>query len=49
MPVEIRELVIRVTVDDGGSARPGDGEARAEIVAACVEEVMRVLRRRRER
>ena len=54
MPVEIRQLVIRATVDGGGSAeRPSGAKekapAREEIITECVEQVMAILRRERER
>jgi hypothetical protein len=65
MPIEIKELHIRVTVS-GSHAEPGKGTQNAgqkgegagggahgagkdEIVAECVEEVLRVLQARRER
>lgn len=59
MPIEIKELHIRVSVSaPAGSAVPvgapasvptaGNG-AREAIVAACVEQVMELLRERRER
>ncbi len=53
MPIEIRELVIRATVVDKGSEpakeeKPGSG-APKDIVAECVEQVMRILRAERER
>lgn len=58
MPVEIKELVIRaVAVEDGGvdagqgrvesDSAPALDEAR--IVQECVREVLRILRRTRER
>jgi len=57
MPVEIRELTIKVHVDEqaagntgssnaGGSASGGDSSA---IVKEAVEEVMRVLESKKER
>ena len=59
MPVEIRELHIRVTVD-GAPAKPGAAaggpahqaqaeEARDAMIAECVEQVLAILERRRER
>ena len=53
MPVEIRELIIRATV-----VNPGNGESSSAsvtggeddtIIAACVEQVLKILERKRER
>lgn len=59
MPVEIKELVIRATIDpaagaDGGRRQRSAGNRagaaeREAIVSECVEQVMRILRRERER
>lgn len=55
MPVEIRELVIRAVVRDGpaeGEEPPGRADAaeeRQRLVEECVEQVLKVLRRSRER
>lgn len=55
MPIEIRELHIRVSVSppsDGppaGAPTPEAGEGRTALVAECVEQVLQVLRDRKER
>ena len=57
MPIEIRELVIRARVDPGedrpvtSNAAPTarDMEWQAELVQACVKEVLRILEDKRER
>ena len=50
MPIEIKELVIRAVVDDEGRAEAtSDGLASDDIVEVCVQEVLRVLKRSRER
>jgi len=52
MPIEIRELVIRAVVDPAQhQAEPAShGEDdRTRLVQQCVDEVLKVLRRRRER
>lgn len=53
MPLEIKELVIRATVDAGDrdKAPPAEGKPadRAALVAECVEQVMQILRREKER
>ncbi len=56
MPIEIKELVIRAIVEPGGSAdkkQPDSGAKKQsgndETVAECVEQVLEILRRQRER
>ena len=58
MPVEIRELHIRVSVTPPETGRPAGAPApaapadpgrREEIVAECVEQVLQVLDDRQER
>ncbi len=58
MPIEIRELHIRVSVHAGAGGHaagasggaPADGSATREaLVAECVEQVLEVLRDERER
>jgi hypothetical protein len=61
MPIEIKELEIRVAVSGGapeganaaqGGAKGGaatGGRAADEIVAECVEQVLRILQAKRER
>ena len=63
MPIEIRELVIRATVEEEPHAGPGKPPAtrasgpppganateRARLIAECVDQVMEVLRERKER
>ena len=60
MPLEIRELHIRVTVDQpgpggppaGGGAGAGEGgkdDDKDALVTQCVEETLRVLRDKEER
>jgi len=52
VPIEIRELVIRAVVGDDESrqAEPGrSAEATEDLVETCVQEVLRVLKRSRER
>ena len=58
MPIEIRELVIKVTVHDDGyrPARPAAAvsaealaQLRQELTESCVREVLTQLRRQRER
>jgi hypothetical protein len=55
MPIEIRELVIKATVEphrdapEGGAAPAPDGEDRARLIQQCVDEVLKALKRRQER
>lgn len=55
MPLEIRELVIKTSIDEGGAAKEGapgtgrDNPDREELIADCVEQVMQVLRDAAER
>lgn len=54
MPVEIRELIIRATVVNnaaGSSGEVGEGSGGGDgaTIAACVEQVLKILERRRER
>lgn len=53
MPIEIRELVIRAVVEPPPSEGAGEGqladEDRSKFIQQCVDEVLKALRRRRER
>ncbi len=53
MPIEIRELIVKATVRDRASERQsGSSEQRAqkeEIIQECVEQVMAILKHKKER
>lgn len=53
MTVEIRELIIRARVVNSGhrddDSRVETDDAQAAIIADCVEQVLKILARRRER
>ncbi len=55
MPIEIKELIIRATVDDGSGKKKDPGtkkqsdEARARLIEECVEQVLEILRKEKER
>ena len=53
MAVEIRELVIKTTVSDkepGETGKRADvSSARPDLVERCVEEVLKILKREKER
>ena len=54
MTIHIDELVVRTVVEEGGAAAPAEpgrapaGAERDELIAACVERVMEILREREE-
>jgi hypothetical protein len=55
MPIEIRELIIRATVTGGEAGGEEESEGGTDatdgstIVAECVEQVLKVLERQKER
>ncbi|MBD2199387.1 MULTISPECIES: DUF5908 family protein [Calothrix] len=56
MPLEIRELVIKASVNEGqqrqNSARESgnfDADTQAAIIATCVEQVLAILKEKSER
>lgn len=58
MPIEIKELHIRVSVNAPAAAKPAgapgtapgaEGEPREALVADCVERVLEILRDQEER
>jgi len=52
MPIEIRELVIRAVVDESSRIALADAPAdedRTKLVQKCVDEVLKALRRGRDR
>ena len=58
MPIEIRELNIRVSVNQspaeqdskpGGSSGGGGGADKDEIIAECVEQILEILKNKNER
>jgi len=53
MPLEIRELVIKVTIEEENAAPPSDEKAlsaiKRAIIRECVEEVLIRLEKRAER
>jgi hypothetical protein len=53
MAIEIRELIVKATVRDRESERQiGSAESRAkkeEIIQECVEQVLEILKRKKER
>jgi hypothetical protein len=59
MPIEIRELNIRVSVNQspaeqdskggGGGSGGGGGAGKDEIIAECVEQILEILKNKNER
>lgn len=53
MPIEIRELVIKATVgpegQGGGGGKATNAGSSEEIIKACVEKVMEILKEKNER
>ena len=53
MPLEVRELVIKVTIEEQNTPPPPDEKAqpaiRRTLVKECVEEVLAMLDRRAKR
>jgi hypothetical protein len=53
MPVEIKELVIKAVVSEGGGGGQGDagsGQDNSEkIIQACVNRVLEILKDKKER
>lgn len=52
MPVEIKELVIRAVVDNTASTSGDKGGGAADqqqIIAACVQQVLKILKKSGER
>lgn len=60
MPIEIRELNIRVSVNQspaeqdskpsgGGGGSSGGGGDKDEIIAECVEQILEILKNKNER
>lgn len=53
MPIEIKELLIKIKVNDAhqNNASPGktSGEKTEEIMKECIEQVMEIQNRKKER
>lgn len=55
MPVEIKELIIRAVAEEGRSGTEeapeasGQDDERQAIVEACVKQVLRILKKSKER
>jgi hypothetical protein len=52
MPVEIKELIVRITVADkpqSSSPEANRQEEKDVIIAACVEQVLEILSKKQER
>jgi Family of unknown function (DUF5908) len=52
MPIEIREVVIKGTVTDAGAttaSQGGDNQPGDDMIKACVERVLEILKEKSER
>lgn len=55
MPLEIRELKIEATINEGSQGTPPpsgeatDAQNQAALIAACVEQVLSILKEKAER
>ena len=59
MPIQIRELIVTATVDEQkvtgtspatqSSAAAGESAVKEDLIQACVEEVLRVLKQQERR
>lgn len=50
MPIEIREMYIKVNVDDSGKPPRTDGsDDKGKIIESCLEEVAQMMKNKEER
>ncbi len=52
MPLEIRELIIKAEVspkEGAGQGAPGDEKSKEQFIRACGEQVLEILREKKER
>ena len=58
MPIEIKEIIIRATIGDGGSSNPSQGAAPGaegtasggpELLQECIEQVFQIIEDKKER
>jgi len=53
MPIEVRELIIKATIDEKGNQSSSTGDMNAniklEIVQTCVEQILEILKEKQER
>ena len=51
MPIEIKELHIKINVNEGGNPSPNASPKGKDkdLVGVCVEQVMKVIERKKER
>jgi hypothetical protein len=56
MPIEIKELIIRAVADPvphdapaNSQNRPADADADSALIAACVKEVLKIIKQSKER
>jgi Family of unknown function (DUF5908) len=51
MPIEIKELHIKINVNEDSKAasKPANSGKEKDVAAVCVEQVMKVIERKKER
>ena len=54
MPIEIRELIIKTTVESSDASETGNGgqsggDEKQELIQECVDQVMEILKEKSER
>jgi hypothetical protein len=52
MPIEIKELHIKISVNEGAAKAPAPASPQSsdeDAVAECVEQVMKIIERKKER
>lgn len=53
MPIEIKELIIRATIQDSRESERNQGaisgNEKTELISECVEQVLRIIERKNER
>lgn len=52
MPVEIRELIICARINNDDNSGSGEGitsEQKEDIIAECIQQVLKILERKKER
>lgn len=49
MPIEIKELHIKINVNEGSKPTTSSTSSEKDVVEECVEQVMKIIERKKER
>lgn len=49
MPIEIKELHIKINVNEGSKPAPTSNTNEKDVVEECVDQVMQIIERQKER